>query len=75
MHIKNILRQNELNPWKKHEHIMDTQGASNKKKEEIKITKLKYFCLFENFQNKMHTKNQCKKKKNNKNKAIENNML
>jgi hypothetical protein len=31
MHIKNILRHKELNLWNKHEHIMDTQGASDKK--------------------------------------------
>jgi hypothetical protein len=30
MHIKNILRHKELNPWKKLEQIMDTQGASDK---------------------------------------------
>jgi hypothetical protein len=32
MHIENILRHKELNPSKKHEHIMDTQGASNKRR-------------------------------------------
>jgi hypothetical protein len=44
MHIENILRFKELNPWKKHEHIMDTQGASDKRRKE-KITKLEYFFL------------------------------
>jgi hypothetical protein len=36
MHIKNILRHKELNPWKKHEHIMDAQGASDKRMKKYK---------------------------------------
>jgi hypothetical protein len=30
MHIENFLKHKELNPWKKHEPIMNTQGASDK---------------------------------------------
>ena len=38
--------------WAHNEH----SRCIRQKKEEIKITKLKYFCLFEIFQNKMHKK-------------------
>jgi hypothetical protein len=57
MYIKNILRHKDINPWKKHEHIMDTQGASDKrKKKKIRI----FFVFLKFFKNKMHTKNKNK---------------
>jgi hypothetical protein len=32
MHIEKFLKHKELNPRKTHEHIMDTQGASDERK-------------------------------------------
>jgi hypothetical protein len=43
MHIENFLRHKELNPWKKHEHIIDTQGASDTRR---KNNQIEYFLSF-----------------------------
>jgi hypothetical protein len=54
MHIENFLKHKELNPWKKHEHIMDTQGASDKRRKK-KNNQIRIFFFLKIFKNKMHT--------------------
>jgi hypothetical protein len=60
MHIENFLKHKELNPWKKHEHIMDTQGASDTRRKKKK-NQIDFF-FFEIFQKKKnaHTNNKNK---------------
>jgi hypothetical protein len=66
MHIKNVLRHKELNTWKKHEHITNTQGASNKRRNKNNQIKIIVF-LRNAHKRKMLKENKTKPTKTNNN--------